>query len=216
MRAVWSFWSKPLVTGRRVGWYSRKHNWCSWALSVELARRHFAESCLYTDDTGAELLVARLALPFTSVSTALNALDGEDPLWWALGKLLTYALQTEPFVHMDDDVYLWQPLQDRVLAAPVLAQSPEYFRIGASCYRPDDFDRAVAATPDAWLPEEWLWYRCSGVDRRAECCGVFGGNNLSFIGHYARAALRMMQHPPNRRAFSRLTDKLNYSILSEQ
>jgi hypothetical protein len=157
-----------------------------------------------------------LGLAFTSVSTALNALDGEDPAWWALGKVLTYALQTKPFVHMDDDVYLWQRLQNRVLAAPVLAQSPEYFRIGASCYRPEDFDGAVAETPDAWLPEEWLWYRCSGVDRRAECCGVFGGNNLPFIAHYARSALRLMQYPPNRRAFSRLTDKLNYSILFEQ
>lgn len=216
MRAVWSFWTRPLLTGRRVAWYSRKHHWHSWVLSVELARRHFSETCLYTDDAGADLLVDKLGLTFTSVSTALNALDGEDLAWWALGKVLTYSLQAEPFVHIDDDVYLWQPLQERVLAAPVLAQSPEYFRIGASCYRPEVFDRAVAQTRDGWLPKEWLWYRSHGPGRKAECCGVFGGNNLPFIAHYARAALRLMQHPPNRRAFDRLADKLNYSILFEQ
>lgn len=216
MRAVWSFWSKPLATGRRVAWYSRQHHWCSWVLSVELARRHFLETCLYTDDAGAELLVGKLGLAFTSVSTALNALDGEDPAWWALGKVMAYGLQAEPFVHIDDDVYLWQPLQDRVLAAPVLAQCPEYFRIGTSCYRPEVFDRAVGRAPDGWLPEEWLWYRSRGLDRRAECCGVFGGNNLPFISHYAHAALRLIQHAPNRRAFRPLPDKLNYSILFEQ
>jgi len=61
---------------------------------------------LVTDTEGARLLVDKLGLRFTTVMTTLTALDDADPEWWVLGKLWAYRAQTEPFVHLDNDVFL--------------------------------------------------------------------------------------------------------------
>gem|GEM_PF-1948653 len=41
-------------------------------------------------------------------------------------KLHTYALQTEAFVHLDGDAYLFAPLPVSLTEAPLLAQNLEY------------------------------------------------------------------------------------------
>jgi len=74
------------------------------------------------------MLVDGIGLEFDRVSTSLNALDAHDPGWWALGKLYTYRAQREPFVHLDNDVFLWRPLPERLASAPLLAQNPEPLR----------------------------------------------------------------------------------------
>lgn len=106
MRAVWSFWSKPHRTSRHYYWFSEFHHALAWSLSVQEARKHYPDTWLYTDDAGARLLVDKLQLPFAHVCTDLNALDGYAPGWWALSKLYAYRQQTEPFVHLDYDVFL--------------------------------------------------------------------------------------------------------------
>jgi Family of unknown function (DUF6734) len=49
-------------------------------------------------------------LEFDTVSVDLNELAHSDPEWWTLGKMMTYRAQAEPFVHIDEDVFLWQRL----------------------------------------------------------------------------------------------------------
>jgi hypothetical protein len=106
MNIVWSLWTRPLVAVGRIGWRSPRDHLLSWVLSVGLARRHYADTRLVTDDAGAALLVDALGLEFGEVSLSLNALDDQDPNWWALGKLYAYAEQQRPFLHVDSDVYL--------------------------------------------------------------------------------------------------------------
>lgn len=216
MRAVWSFWSKPIRSGSRRVWPHPRHGWLSWALSVRRAARLFEHRHLVTDDAGARLLVDRLRLPFTELSTALNALDGEDSGWWALGKLHAYACQTEPFVHIDDDLYLWEPLPERLRTAPVFTQSPEPLDDGAFGYEPQAFESRIGGHPGGWLPEEWRWYRRSGRPQRAECCGLLGGTRTDFIAHYARAGIRLVTAPANRRVLDGLAEKERHNILFEQ
>src|SRR5450631_1603665 len=67
-------------------------------LSPMAARQHYSKTRLYTDAEGARVLIDELELPFERVSTCLNKLQGEDPEWWALGKLEAYARQDAPFV----------------------------------------------------------------------------------------------------------------------
>src|SRR5512144_869064 len=110
MRAVWSFWSKPYAAHRVRVWASEKHHRLSWILSLERARRHYRPTVLYTDDDGVRLLVDGLGLDFDAVHTTLNALSATDPEWWALGKLYAYRSQSEAFVHVDNDVFLWKRL----------------------------------------------------------------------------------------------------------
>ena len=129
MRAVWTFWSTPHRDHYHRYWLSERHHLFAWVLSVLQASRHYPDTCLSTDSRGAELLVDALGLPFRQVDLALDALDapGNDPQWWVLGKLATYAAQTRPFLHLDGDVFLWKALPARVTGAGLFAQNPEIF-----------------------------------------------------------------------------------------
>src|SRR5690349_4701476 len=110
MRAVWSFWTKPFRAYHRHLWTSPLHHLLAWVLSVETARAHYPRTALFTDEEGARLLIDGLKLEFTTVSTELARLQGESPDWWTLGKLWTYRAQSEPFIHIDSDVFLWKRL----------------------------------------------------------------------------------------------------------
>ncbi len=214
MRAVWSFWSKPYLERQRPAWPSETHHLLAWVLALESVRRFYPETYLYTDDAGARLLIGQLGLEFTHVSTELNALADADPAWWALGKLHTYRLQDAPFVHLDNDVFLWKPLPERVTRADVFAQNPEPFRPGASYYQPERIDTAVRRA-GGWLPAAWVWYR-TVRRQRGECCGIFGGRQIDFIRTFADQALRLVEHPANQRAWAVLADKISHMVLIEQ
>lgn len=216
LKAVWSFWSKPFRAHHHRVWASEKHHLLAWVLSTQTARRHYHPIELHTDDAGARMLVDGIGLEFDRVCTSLNALHARDPEWWALGKLYAYRAQAEPFVHLDNDVFLWQPLPAGLESAPVLAQNPEYFIPGQSYYQPEAFEWALAGIEDAWLPPEWQWYRANGMAQRAECCGVFGGNRVDFIRHFAAQAIRLIEHPGNQLGWQHLGDKIGHNILFEQ
>lgn len=216
MRVIWSFWSKPFIAHHHRVWASERHHLFAWVLSTQTAMRHYRPSVLYTDDAGARMLVDGVGLDFDEVHTSLNVLDRHNPEWWALGKLSAYRAQTEPFVHIDNDVFLWQPLPYDVTAAPIFAQNPEYFVLGRSYYRPDVFEEAMSHAQEAWLPPEWLWYRTSRRGDRAECCGVLGGNRVDFIQHYAAQAIRLLEDSGNQPAWAKLSDKIGHNVLFEQ
>ncbi len=214
MNAVWSFWSKPYLEASGNGWYSDKQYYLSWILSLQQAQKFFLKTLLVTDDYGAELLVEGLKLEFDEVSTSLNELQDYDPKWWALGKIYTYALQKEPFIHIDNDVFMWKPLP--VNSSTVLfAQNPEYFDVGASFYMPEQIE-SLMNNHGGWLPEEWIWYRSSGLPQRAESCGVFGGNETEFINYYAKLAIEIITHSANSKVWEVLGDNIERNILVEQ
>ena len=215
MRAVWSFWSEPFRAHHHQTWLSGTHHLLAWVLSVETARRHYPNTVLVTDGWGSQLLIDRLGLPFTTVSTELDALRGADPEWWALGKLWTYRAQTEPYVHIDADVFMWNRLPERVERADVFAQNPETFpTTGDSWYRPAIYTHVIRSV-DGWAPDEWWWSAAQGFNR-AVCCGIVGGSATAFLSYYADLAIRMIEHPRNRRAWMRLGSPIGDNILLEQ
>ena len=216
MLAVWSFWSKPWLKKFGSGWFSEKHHWCSWILSVETARKHYPQTRLVTDDLGARLLVDGLGLEFEQVSTELNALADCDPAVWSLGKLWAYRAQTKPFVHLDADVYLWKRLPERIESAPVFGQNPELFALGASHYRPEAVQTALTKNTSGWIPVEWEWSLSHGSPQSAACCGIFGGNHLEFVYHYADSAIRCVQDTRNSSGWSSLGGAGNHVTLLEQ
>jgi hypothetical protein len=196
-------------------WLEPRHHLLSWVLSVETARKHFRHTALVTDTAGAALLVDQLGLAFTEVSTDLDSLAGAEPGWWALGKLVAYQAQPEPFIHVDSDAYLWSPLPERLTTAPVLAQNIETFRQGASYYKPEIFESALAGR--GWLPPEWAQARrFRGEPLAAVCCGILGGTDVEFLAHYAKQAIGLVSRPENRLALDRLEDRASHVILIEQ
>jgi hypothetical protein len=215
MKAVWSLWNKPLVAKRRQGWLTPKHHLLSWVLSFELASRHYPDTCLITDDAGAEMLIDGLGLPFGSVSLALNALADHDPDWWAIGKLYAYAAQEEAFVHIDNDVFLWEPLPKSLEQASVFAQHPECTPYGASFYRPESLEYDIRRH-GGWMPEEFERYMPVGGDLKAENCGVIGGTRTDFIRYYAESAIRFIEHPDNQLAWQDRPKRDQDFIIFEQ
>ena len=215
MRAVWSFWSAPHRRFYHRYWHSERTHRLCWILSVAQAARHYPDTCLHADEAGAALLVDRMGLPFRHVSTALEELNraDADPEWWVLGKLATYAAQDGPFVHIDADVILWNPIPPAIAGAPVFSQNPERFEFeDQSLYRADRFVEAMTEL-GGWLPDEWIRY--AGRRRNAAlCCGIVGGSDVAFFRRYARTAMAIIAHPRNRIVWQRLGIRDN--ILVEQ
>jgi hypothetical protein len=194
MRAVWSFWTKPMREFRSI-WLHERGHWLSWVLSVENARRHYPDVALVADREGAHILTEGLGLAFTDVSTELDALADVDPRWWAIGKIRAYGAQKEPFVHIDADAYLWKRLPAIVEHAPIVAQSPEAL-IDHDFYQPDRlaklFEKRIGA-----VPEPWAWYMGRGY-QTAACCGIMGGNDIACVKAYADLAWHVALDPRHR------------------
>ena len=73
----------------------------SWALSCLQLKHFYDEIELVTDSEGADLLINKLHLPYTSCLTILDKLKNENPAIWALGKIAAYEVQREPFIHVE-------------------------------------------------------------------------------------------------------------------
>lgn len=214
MRAVWSFWTKPLKRGWS-NWTSEFHHLLGWVLSVETARKHYPQTALVTDDAGAEMLIEGIGLQFDHVSTILNDLNSHDPDWWAFGKMYAYRLQKEPFVHIDNDAFLWSRLPERLELADVFAQNLEYISFGKTYYHPEQIEYAIRSV-NGWTPEEIDYHVSADGTFKAACCGIMGGNRIDFIHYYADLAIRMMEHPDNQAAWRSLNERITLSLIFEQ
>jgi hypothetical protein len=216
MRAVWSFWSKPFQLYKGNIWLRPLHHLLAWGLSLRAARRHYPDTVLITDYAGKKLLVDQLGLSFGDVSTELERLRDIDVGWWALGKLVAYSVQDEPFVHIDSDVFLWKPLPVDVCQAPVFAQVPETFHSMDERFNPGDIEHVFAEHGLA-LPIEWQWYRSREKHYyREECCGILGGSNLDFLRYYSITAIDLVTRPQNASAWSRFPEKECFNMIVEQ
>jgi len=216
-RAVWSFWTRPYQDASGPRWGSHEAHLLSWALSFLTARAHYSRTVLITDTDGADLLCDRLGLEFGEVSVALDGLHSQSSSWWVAGKLTTYAMQQEPFLHIDADVFLWRPLPERLQSATLMAQHPEDFTAGdpASYYHPELVD-ALIEQHRGWLPPCWRLASVGAARRRAVCCGILGGSDVAFLNGYAREALLTLKHPRNQEAWRQLPQPEAHNVLFEQ
>ena len=216
MRAVWSFWSKPFHAQQGRAWREPLHHLLAWGLSLRLARRHYPETMLVTDTPGKTLLVDRLGLEFSHVSTDLDRLRKADPAWWSLGKLTAYSLQDQPFVHLDTDVFLWKPLPASLITAPVFAQCPEHYHAVQQWCSPRSIEGAFERH-NLTLPDEWIWARSRWEHTFREAnCGITGGNRCDFLRHYANLALALVLDPQNAPAWADIREKDCFNQIVEQ
>ena len=218
MKAVWSFWSRPFEQALGSTWGSLSGFLQSWVLSCGLGGTHYPDTELHTDSEGARLLVDKLQLPFERVHLTLDALKNGNPQWWAIGKLYAYREQTEPFVHLDHDVFLWRRLPRELEAAAVFAQSPECFRPGdrRSWYPILEVESCFKDAGTGWIPDEWRWCRDQSTMQEAACCGIVGGVRSDFLRYYADLGIRMVEDEKNKGAWGRFRDPSLCNVLIEQ
>lgn len=187
MRIVQTFWSKPFWEAERkkglqqaCGWCNPLYYYMSHALSCLSLRQFYDDVELYTDTAGKRLLIDELQLPYTEVHLLPEELDSYPSELWALGKVFVYRDQREPFLHVDNDVFIWQRFPDNIVQAPLVAQNYE---------RDIAFNRAnvinVMMIADNIPP---YMRRMKATDEAN--VGIFGGTDTDFIRRYADEALR--------------------------
>ena len=135
---------------------------------------------LVTDELGRYLLIEKLKLPYTKITSALDTLGDFHPDLWALGKVLTYSMQESPFIHVDGDVYIFRKFEDRVEQAPIIAQNLEPDR---GIY--SDTLNHVRSKFN-FVPESLN--KLPLKDLQALNAGVFGGNDIETIRRYSQTA----------------------------
>lgn len=194
MKIIQSFWSNVAYEWQihnTAGWLSAEYHWMSWALSVLKLQEHYGQVEIFTDSRGKEVLIDTLKLPYSLCSTALDTLQGYPEDMWALGKIYTYSLQNEPFMHVDGDIYLWEPLGSRFEQAALIAQNPEvdfqYYYQTLS-----EIQQHFVYIPDC------MRRQMSEMPVRACNTGLIGGTRMDIFKEYAELSFALIDKNKDR------------------
>ncbi|NMH28011.1 DUF6734 family protein [Flavobacterium silvaticum] len=193
MRIVQSFWSKPFSSAStdpgaryKAGWSSQAGFFYASLLSCLKWREFYGDVILYTDDHGKKLLSEQLQLPYSEIRTDLNRLDEYPPELWALGKILTYSLQEEPFLHADSDVFIWKKLPEALFEGQLFAQNVEL-----NFPRYQDFMAMMTERFENVSGKFPLYAQTS--DCYAFNAGIFGGSEYNFFKKHKEAAFDIVK-----------------------
>jgi len=191
MRIIQSFWSKPMLSsvgmkgsGRfQGGWLDTEYYLMSWAYSCLKLKEYYSDIELYTDEFGKALLIDKLHLPYSKVHVVLDVLNDYDADLWALGKVFTYGLQKEPFIHVDSDIYIWKKFSSQIENADLIAQNIEF---DYQYYR--NIKKELHGL-DFYIPEIIPGFKDLDTCLHAYNMGITGGNNFEFFRSYAKSAI---------------------------
>lgn len=135
MKPIHTFWSRAYQHGR-WGKPSRMEEdiWC-FALSLHFAKERFGEIHLITDTDGLGTLGE---LPYTTVSSYLDVLHDENPVYWTLGKIMGMSHVDDSVLHIDGDVFLLDERANATIHSEwdILVQHKEKGEHWASTYPP--------------------------------------------------------------------------------
>jgi hypothetical protein len=207
MKIIQSFW-----TGNQNdftnphGWCDYKYNWISWILSSHQLVKFHKEVELYTDTFGYEILINKLHLPYTKVNIVLDELNHFHKDLWAVAKLKTFQLQTEPFLHVDGDVFVWESLTEKFKDSNLVVQNLEV----TSTYYPEKWSQIRPKL--VFVPDTLKNFKCTTTDLVTNM-GIIGGNNFAFFCEYTQKSLEFVEK--NRPIWSRIKD-YNFNVFFEQ
>ena len=191
MKIIQSYWSKPLLSANKSveqnrfngGWRNFRYCLLSMAYSCLTISRFYPEIELYTDDYGLKLLRDDLKLPYAKFHTDLNNINSIDPAFWAYGKIYTYSLQNKPFLHIDNDIFIWKKFSQEVMNAKVICQNVEWINPQNTNDYIDVMKyvcNKMQNVPDI-LRQSSVTY--------AGNMGIFGGNDIEFIHSYTAESM---------------------------
>ena len=187
-KIVQTFWNaqKGDILLNAGGYACPEIHWMSWALSCLQLRKFYPDVEMYSDQAGKELFEL-LGLPYTKIHTVFDNdefIQNCPPELWAFSKIHTYSIQDKPFLHVDGDVFIWKPFDEKLLHSPLIAQNvednlPIYTETLKIIEKEADF-----------LPD-WFYYAYKHP--KAHNAGIFGGTNTEFFKKYAEIAREFYQ-----------------------
>ncbi|HEY5464820.1 MAG TPA: DUF6734 family protein [Hanamia sp.] len=169
----------------KAGWIAPEYHLMSWALSCLQLKRYYGV-VLYSDCVSAHMLIDELGLPYDKVECNLDYLNSYHPHLWALPKIYTYSKQEEPFLHIDGDVYIWEPFKELLLNSSLITQNME---VATKCYEEIflDIERNLKYFPQAILKERVAGQKIYGYN-----AGIFGGSDIDFFRRYTYESFKFI------------------------
>jgi hypothetical protein len=209
IKIVQSFWScnHGNLLKFNAGWYAPEYNLMGWALSCLQLKKYYNNVVLYADSVAAKMLVDTLQLPYTEVISNLDKLNITHPQLWALPKICAYSQQDSPFLHVDGDVFIWKPFDDKLLKSGLIAQNVE----AATSYYENIMQELEASL--SYFPAEIIEERKKRNLIYAYNAGIFGGSDIAFINSYTQKAKQFIDN--NISCFSKINVG-NFNIFFEQ
>ncbi len=193
MKIIHSFWSKPSFHNQQNfenarkfgGWLSYKYFLLSTCFSCLTLKRYHQEVDLYTDTKGFNIFINQLALPYDHVSLVLDDLEHEDHRLWVLGKLKVIKLQDEPFIHVDNDVFVWKPLFGSHSENRLIAQSEHLL--------PSTYKRNLEGVFEHldYIPP--CLQEKPTTDTMITNIGIIGGSDIDFFQEYCDTAYGFLE-----------------------
>lgn len=191
----------------RDGWLSAELNWMSWSLSCLQLNKLFGSVHLYCNKRAKEVLIDQLELPYSKV-TICEEMEF-SPKLWAYSKILTYSLQREAFLHVDGDVFIWEPFNRTLLDGSLIAQNIEFDTGYYKKLINEDIDRHNFTVP-AYMQE--IQQRDGMI--RAYNAGILGGHDIAFYKEYCSTALQIISD--NRDKIELLANPGGLNVFMEQ
>ena len=193
-KVVFSYSNSDESFGNKCGFKKYSDFLFTMALSILCASRHFKEVQVISSSWGVDML-KEIKPPVTSYSTKLERMKTVSRFFWAYGKLIAYCEQKEPFVHIDNDVFLWNPLPIYILNAKLCFQSHEpfdqkgyhYYDLLKNCWM------AAPERPQVIVDNE--------VNDFAYNCGICGGHDLAFFKEWKQCSEEYIFAPENQDLF---------------
>ena len=206
MKIIQSFWTGKHSVEYSFGWLSNKYHYLSWILSCNQLRKYYDEVELFTDSLGYSILIEKLKLPYTKVHIVLDELNIYDDNLWALTKIKSYSLMNEPFLHVDGDVFIFEPFDKKLMGSNIITQNIET----TSDYYWDMWSKIKPQLN--FIPEIMNNYN-NQFHNKAYNMGIFGGNDISFIKSYTDASFNFVNK--NKDSLSKI-NAYNFNIFFEQ
>jgi hypothetical protein len=134
------------------------------------------------------MLIDVLGLPYSEVTSTLNKLDHYHPQLWALPKIFTYGHMESPLLHVDGDVFIWEPFRNELLESALIVQNEE----AATNY----YEMIVKSLESnlSYFPVEIREQRELKAPIHAFNAGIMGGNDIEFFKSYASNAFQFVEN----------------------
>lgn len=192
----------------RGGYQSSVINWLAMAYSSLCLKRHNPDCKLafYGNRSIVNLLENGFRLPYDEYRVIDCQGDYAD-WFYAWPKIYVYQDQQDPFIHIDHDIFTWEPLPSRLLNAPLVAQHQEkdstfYMRVY------NQLQKDGVCLPPYMEP-------CfDGAAIHSYNAGLFGGNDIEFLKEYLYNLYKFVD---SNKSLIALSDrKFLYNVVFEQ
>jgi len=206
MKIVYSYWDTGNGLKKPGNWFNTQFMLSSMVMSVLNSYKHYGRVEMVTD-SASKVWIEKLGLPFESIRTDLDELQKYDKGSWALGKIKAYSIQEEPFLHVDLDVILFEPLSQKLVNNDLYVQNFEPFHIDAyhKTYMPyiELIEDLGTDLPIGFHDK-----------KQAVNLGIYGCNNLEFNKLYCDSVFRFIEN--NEKKFKSIVPLHKLCVIWEQ